>query len=92
MRAILRAGSGGREKLVIRELPEPEPKHGHAMIEVKAFGLNHPELHMWKGGWAETANVSGIACVGVVKSCPGGEFAPGTKLAAQLVPRVSPGL
>ena len=82
MRAILRTGFGGPEVLVIREIPEPEPKAGHAVIEVKAFGLNHAELHMRKGEWAEIADVSGIECVGVVKSCPGGEFAPGTKVAA----------
>src|SRR6516165_6690907 len=82
MRAILRTGFGGPEVLVIREMPEPEPKEGHAVIEVKAFGLNHAELHMRKGEWAEIADVSGIECVGVVKSCPGGEFAPGTKVAA----------
>jgi NADPH:quinone reductase len=82
MRAILRTGFGGPEVLVIREIPEPEPKDGHAVIEVKAFGLNHAELHMRKGEWAEIADVSGIECVGVVKSCPGGEFAPGAKVAA----------
>src|SRR6516165_7181198 len=82
MRAILRTGFGGPEKLVIREIPKPEPKDGHAVIEVKAFGLNHAELHMRKGEWAEIADVSAIECVGVVKSCPGGEFAPGTKVAA----------
>jgi NADPH:quinone reductase len=77
LRAILRTGFGGPEKLVIREIPEPEPKDGHAVIEVKAFGLNHTELHMRKGEWAEIADVSEI-----VKSCPGGEFAPGTEVAA----------
>src|SRR5216683_2101347 len=82
MRAILRTGFGGPEVLVIREIPEPEPKDGHAVIEVKAFGLNHAELHMRKGEWAEIADVSGIECVGIVKSCPGGEFAAGTKVAA----------
>jgi NADPH:quinone reductase len=82
MRAILRTGFGGPDKLVIREIPEPEPKDGHVVIEVKAFGLNHAELHMRKGEWAEIADVSGIECVGVVKSCPGGEFAPGAKVAA----------
>ena len=46
MQAILRTGFGGPEVLVIREIPEPEPKDGHAVIEVKAFGLNHAELHM----------------------------------------------
>src|SRR5215471_11886379 len=82
MRAILRTGFGGPDVLVIREVPEPEPKAGHAVIQVKAFGLNHAELHMRKGEWAEIADVSGIECVGVVKSCPGGEFAVGTKVAA----------
>ena len=52
MRAILRTGFGGPEVLVIREIPEPEPKDGHAVIQVKAFGLNHAELHMRKGEWA----------------------------------------
>src|SRR6266481_3255509 len=82
MRAILRTGFGGPEVLEIREIPEPEPKAGHAVIEVKAFGINHAEMHMRKGEWAEIADVSGIECVGPIKSCPGGEFAIGTKAAA----------
>lgn len=82
MRAILRKQFGGPDVLEIREIPEPEPKAGHAVIEVKAFGINHAEMHMRKGEWAEIADVSGIECVGVVRSCPGGEFAPGTKVAA----------
>ena len=82
MRAILRSGFGGPEVLEIREIPEPEPKVGHAVIEVKAFGINHAEMHMRKGEWAEIADVSGIECVGLIKSCPGGEFAIGTKVAA----------
>lgn len=82
MRAILRTAFGGPDVLVIREIPEPEPKEGHAVIEVKAFGLNHAELHMRNGEWAEIADVSGIECVGLVKSCPGGEFPVGARVAA----------
>jgi len=82
MRAILRTGFGGPEKLVIEKIPKPEPKDGHAVIQVKAFGINHAEMHMRKGEWAESADVSGIECVGIVDSCPGGEFAVGTKVAA----------
>jgi NADPH:quinone reductase-like Zn-dependent oxidoreductase len=82
MRAILRTRFGSPEVLVIREIPDPEPKAGHVVIEVKAFGLNHAELHMRQGQWAEIADVSGIECVGVVKSCPGGEFPVGAKVAA----------
>jgi len=82
MRAIVIQGFGGVEHLVIKELPDPEPKLGHAVIAVKAFGINHAEMHMRRGEWAEAAEVSGIECVGVVKSCPGGEFGVGTKVAA----------
>jgi NADPH:quinone reductase-like Zn-dependent oxidoreductase len=78
MRAILRKQFGGPDVLEIREMPEPEPKIGHAVIQVKAFGLNHAELHMRKEEWAEIADVSGIQCVGIVKSCPGGEFPVGS--------------
>ena len=63
-------------------MPEPEPKLGHVVIEVKAFGINHAEIHMRKGEGAEAAEISGIECVGIVESCPGGEFAVGAKVAA----------
>lgn len=73
---------GGLDSLVYSTLPEPEPLEGHVVIEIKAFGLNHAEMHMRRGEWAEAAKVSGIECVGVVKSCPGGEFPVGAKVAA----------
>jgi NADPH:quinone reductase-like Zn-dependent oxidoreductase len=82
MRAIVLEKFGGLDSLVIKELPEPEPKAGHVVIRVKAFGVNHAEIHMRRGEWAEAAPVSGIECVGLVKSCPGGEFPIGAKVAA----------
>ena len=82
MRAIVIEKFGGPEGLVIKEIPDPAPEPGHVVIQVKAFGVNHAEMHMRKGEWAEAAEVSGIECVGLVKSCPGGEFAVGTKVAA----------
>ncbi|MBD3142354.1 zinc-binding alcohol dehydrogenase family protein [Microbispora bryophytorum] len=82
MRAIVIERFGGPECLVYRELPEPEPAAGHVVIEVKAFGLNHAELHMRRGEWAEAAPVSGIECVGLVHACPGGEFPVGARVAA----------
>src|SRR5262245_42136400 len=65
MCAILRTGFSGPEVLGIRGISEPEPKDGHVVIEIKSFGLNHAELHMRKGEWAEIADVSGIECVGL---------------------------
>lgn len=82
MRAIVLEKFGGLDSLVYKDIPEPEPKAGHVVIEIKAFGINHAELHMRRGEWAEAADVSGIECVGLVKSCPGGEFPVGAKVAA----------
>ena len=82
MRAIVIEKFGGLDSLVYKEIPEPEPKAGHVVIQIKAFGINHAEMHMRRGEWAEAAEVSGIECVGLVKSCPGGEFPVGAKVAA----------
>ena len=82
MRAIILKQFGGFDSLAIENLPDPVPQPGSVLIEVKAFGINHAETHMRKGEWAEAAKVSGIECVGLVRSCPGGEFAEGTKVAA----------
>jgi NADPH:quinone reductase-like Zn-dependent oxidoreductase len=82
MRAIVLDGSGGPESLVYKDLPAPEPLAGHVVVQVKAFGINHAEMHMRRGEWAEAAEVSGIECVGIVEACPGGEFPVGAKVAA----------
>lgn len=82
MRAIVLEKFGGLDSLVYTEIPKPRPRDGEVVIAVKAFGLNHAELHMRRGEWAEAAEVSGIECVGIVDSCPGGEFPVGTKVAA----------
>src|SRR6201997_4211562 len=84
MRAIVLEKFGGPDSLVYKDIPEPEPKAGHVVVQIKAFGLNHAEIHMRRGEWAEAADVSGIECVGIVKSCPGGEFAVGAKVAAPM--------
>jgi NADPH:quinone reductase len=82
MRAIVLEKFGGLDSLVFKEIPEPEGEPGYVVIEIKAFGINHAEMHMRRGEWAEAAPVSGIECVGIVKSCPGGEFPVGAKVAA----------
>lgn len=82
MRAIVLKGFGGLDSLVYTDIPKPLPRDGEVVIEIKAFGINHAELHMRRGEWAEAAEVSGIECVGVVDSCPGGEFPVGAKVAA----------
>jgi len=82
MRAIVIKQYGGPEVLALEERPEPESKPGHVIIEVKAFGLNRAEAYMRSGAWGDVAEISGIECVGVVKSDPEGRLASGQKVAA----------
>ncbi|OOF93187.1 hypothetical protein ASPCADRAFT_408013 [Aspergillus carbonarius ITEM 5010] len=82
MKAIVIERFGGPDSLVIKDIPIPQPEAGEVLIRIKAFGVNHAEMHMRKGEWAEWMPVSGIECVGVVAACPGGEFEPETPVAS----------
>jgi len=52
MRAIVLEKFGGLDSLVFKGMPDPEPKAGSVVIEIKAFGINHAEMHMRRGEWA----------------------------------------
>jgi NADPH:quinone reductase-like Zn-dependent oxidoreductase len=82
MRAIVIKQYGGPEVLQIEERPDPEPKPGHVVIDVKAFGLNHAEIYFRKGAWGNVAEITGIECVGTVRSDPDSRFAPSQKVMA----------
>ncbi|WP_407178905.1 zinc-binding dehydrogenase [Bradyrhizobium sp. STM 3562] len=82
MRAIVIKEYGGPDVLAIEQRPDPEPKPGHVLIEVKAFGVNRAELYFRSGAWGEVAEISGIECVGVVRADPDGRFKPGEKVLA----------
>lgn len=81
MKAIVIEKFGGPEVLAIKDVEKPQPKAGFVLIQVKAFGINHAEMYMRRGEWAESTPISGIECVGVVEACPGNEFESGTKVA-----------
>ncbi|KAL9625380.1 MAG: hypothetical protein Q9160_000443 [Pyrenula sp. 1 TL-2023] len=81
MEAIVIARFGDPEVLEYRTVPKPQPKPGEVLIQVKAFGLNHAEMHMRRGEWDEWNPISGLECVGVVEACPGGEFQIGSQVA-----------
>jgi NADPH:quinone reductase len=82
MKAIVIEKFGDPDVMVIKDVDKPEPKSGFALIRVKAFGVNHAEIHMRKGEWAEFMPISGIECVGIVEACPGGEFEAGMPVVA----------
>jgi NADPH:quinone reductase-like Zn-dependent oxidoreductase len=52
------------------------------VIDVKAFGLNHAEIYFRKGAWGDVAEITGIECVGTVRSDPDSRFAPSQKVMA----------
>jgi NADPH:quinone reductase-like Zn-dependent oxidoreductase len=82
MNAVVFEEFGTPEVLKMKQVPTPEPKPDHAIIKIRSFGINHAEMHMRRGEWAESMPIIGIECVGLVVACPGGEFAIGTPVAA----------
>ncbi|SPN97306.1 related to NADPH quinone oxidoreductase homolog PIG3 [Cephalotrichum gorgonifer] len=80
MDAIIITEFGGPEVLQRKTLPKPAPVPGEVLIHVRAFGVNHAEMHMRKGEWDEWDPVSGLECVGTVAACPGGEVPLGSKV------------
>ena len=84
MRAIAFKQTGEPEVLQIEERPIPEPRDGHIVINVKAFGLNRAETYFRSGKWPTPVNVTGIECVGEVAADPNGRFAEGQQVAAMM--------
>ena len=44
MKALISTAVGGPETLVMGELPDPKPRPGMAIVEVKACGVNYPDV------------------------------------------------
>ncbi|RDW57454.1 hypothetical protein BP6252_13792 [Coleophoma cylindrospora] len=80
MEAIVIEKFGGPEVLTYKKISKPAPKPGEVLIHVKAFGVNHAEMHMRKGEWDEWNPITGLECVGIVEACPGGEVPIGSKV------------
>lgn len=84
MRAVVIDAPGGPDVLQLRDVAIPLPQPGWILIRVAAFGLNRSELH-FRRGLAYSGSfprVPGIEAVGIVEESPGGEFGPGTQVAA----------
>jgi len=80
MEAIVIPRFGGPAVLEHQQVTKAKAVDGEVLIEVKAFGLNHAEMHMRKGEWDEWNPITGLECVGTVEACPGGEFSVGSKV------------
>lgn len=84
MRAIVRKQYGDADQLSVEERPQPRPQAGEVLVEVRAFGLNRAEIYMRMGLFGEAAEISGIECVGLVRSDPSGRLQPGQQVTALL--------
>ncbi len=82
MKAIVRQGYGGPERLEIREVPDPRPAPGEVTLRVRAFGINRAEQYFRQGLWGEVAAISGIECVGEVVADPAGGLLTGQRVMA----------
>ncbi|WP_262299285.1 NAD(P)H-quinone oxidoreductase [Microvirga sesbaniae] len=51
MRAVVAEGSGGPEVLRIVQRPVPVPKEGEILVQVKAAGVNRPDVIQRQGGY-----------------------------------------
>lgn len=84
MRAYVIEEPGGAEKLLLREVPTPEPVNGSVLIRVRAFGLNRSEWFTRRGDspGVRFPRVLGIECVGEVVAAPGTDLVAGQRVAA----------
>ncbi|MCC5860613.1 MAG: NADPH:quinone oxidoreductase family protein [Gammaproteobacteria bacterium] len=72
MRAMLCHQHGGVERLEAGELPDPMPADGEVVIEIRACGLNFPDVLMIAGKYQNQPPLPfapGAEVAGVVKAC-----------------------
>ena len=60
MKALCFSKFGGPEVLEIRELPNPEPRPGHAIVRLQAIGLNFADVYRFMAFAAEFRDVADV--------------------------------
>lgn len=84
MRAVVLEGTGGPERLAVRDVPEPQPGEGQRLVEVRAAGINfldvlvrlgrypQPPPLPWVPGSEVAGEVDGRRVLGLVRHAGGG--------------------
>src|SRR5688572_19073069 len=73
MKAIVITEPGGPEVLQLREITAPSPAADQVLIEVRAAGVNRPDLFQRKGNYPSPsgvrADIPGLEVSGVISEC-----------------------
>ncbi|MFI5336679.1 MAG: quinone oxidoreductase family protein [Opitutales bacterium] len=84
---------GGPEVLSWRELPDPAPQPGHAIVRLQAVGLNFADIYRRRGHYhldGPPPYIAGYEGAGVVATTTeGGPFAAGTRVGFADCPRAN---
>jgi NADPH2:quinone reductase len=85
MKALCFDHFGGPEVLELREVPDPAPRPGHAVVRMQAVGLNFADVYRRRGSYhlaGEPPWIAGYEGAGVVESLDGeGPFRVGDRVA-----------
>lgn len=71
MKALAFDRFGGPEVLALRDVPDPAPQPGHAVVRMKAIGLNFADVYRRRGNYhlaGEPPWIAGYEGAGVVES------------------------
>ncbi len=73
MKAVVITQPGAPEVLQVQSRPKPEPGEGEVLIQVKAAGVNRPDVIQRKGKYPPPAGVpadiAGLEVAGIVEEC-----------------------
>ena len=73
MKAIVITSPGGPDVLQLQEKPRPEPGPGQVLIQVKAAGINRPDVAQRKGNYpapvGASTDIPGLEVAGLITEC-----------------------
>ena len=90
MKAVVITEPGGPEVLKIEERPVPSPSSGEVLIQVKASGVNRPDIFQRKGNYPAPSgapqDIPGLEVAGIIKEVneENSRWQPGDKVCALL--------
>jgi len=60
MKAVVLEGVGGPEQLAVREVPEPDPAEGQALVDVRAAGVNFADVLIRLGRYPQMPELPAV--------------------------------